>query len=146
MYWSALIIIISPLVGSLLLLFKPFKTKISTSIIGSISIAISMFLSLLFLITFLDNPEPVNTFTVYTWLESSRYIFELGIMIDSLSVFMSFVVTAISFFVHIYSIGYMDKDESYNRFFIYTNFFTFSMLLIVFSNNFLQLFIKKKAP
>ncbi|MBC8299932.1 MAG: hypothetical protein H8E55_29660, partial [Pelagibacterales bacterium] len=99
MYWSALIIIISPLVGSLLLLFKPFKTKISTSIIGSISIAISMFLSLLFLITFLDNPEPVNTFTVYTWLESSRYIFELGIMIDSLSVFMSFVVTAISFFV-----------------------------------------------
>ena len=141
MYWPALIIIISPLIGSLLLLFKPFKTKISTSIIGSISIAISMFLSLFFLITFLDNPEPVNTFTVYTWLESSRYTFELGIMIDSLSVFMSFVVTVISFFVHIYSIGYMDKDESYNRFFIYTNFFTFSMLIIVFSNNFLQLFI-----
>ena len=54
---------------------------------------------------------------------------------------MSSVVTSVSLLVHYYSISYMKDDTSFNRFFIYTNFFTFSMLLIVFANNFLQLFI-----
>ena len=105
------------------------------------SIGISMIFSIILFIKFLFNPDISNSFELYTWMHSDKFIFSLGILVDSLSVFMAFVVTSVSFLVHVYSVGYMDKDEGYNRFFIYTNFFTFSMLLIVFSNNFLQLFI-----
>ena len=141
MFWITFIIILSPLLGSLILLFKPLKSIAFTNIVSNGSIAISAFLSLYLFILYLTDASIAESHLLYTWIEAGRVQFDLGLMVDSLSVFMSFVVTSVSLLVHIYSIGYMKADESYNRFFIYTNFFTFSMLLIVFANNFLQLFI-----
>jgi len=78
---------------------------------------------------------------VFTFADVEQFSLHFGLYIDSLSLIMCSVVTSVSLLVHFYSIAYMKDDSSYNRFFIYTNFFTFSMLLIVLSNNFFQLFI-----
>lgn len=78
---------------------------------------------------------------IFTFADVEQFSLHFGLYIDSLSLIMCSVVTSVSLLVHFYSIAYMKNDSSYNRFFIYTNFFTFSMLLIVLSNNFFQLFI-----
>ena len=95
--------------------------------------------------------------TVYTWMISEGMRFEVGFLIDNLTVMMMAVVTGVSLAVHVYTIGYMADDEhnwpkdslagtnSYQRFFSYISLFTFSMLMLVMSNNFLQLFFGWEA-
>ncbi|MFM7433804.1 MAG: NADH-quinone oxidoreductase subunit L, partial [Gammaproteobacteria bacterium] len=78
--------------------------------------------------------------SVYTWLVSDGVRMEVGFLIDELSVLMMCVVTFVSFCVHVYTIGYMHEDPGYQRFFSYISLFTFAMLMLVMSNNFLQLF------
>jgi len=123
-----------------------------TTIIG---VGISFALSLVVLKDVLAG----NTFdgAVYTWMTSGSYTFEIGFLIDRLTVLMMCVVTFVSLMVHIYTIGYMADDEhnwpdtsragknSYQRFFSYISLFTFSMLMLVMSNNFLQLFFGWEA-
>ena len=82
---------------------------------------------------------------VYTWLTSGDYRFEVGFLIDTLTTTMMLVVTFVSLMVHIYTIGYMQEDPGYNRFFSYISLFTFSMLMLVMSNNFMQLFFGWEA-
>lgn len=82
---------------------------------------------------------------VYTWMTSGETIIEIGFLIDSLSAMMMVVVTGVSLMVHIYTIGYMEGDPGYQRFFSYISLFTFSMLMLVMSNNFLQLFFGWEA-
>ena len=88
-----------------------------------------------------------NTFngTVYTWMTSGEYTFEVGFLIDTLTTTMMLVVTFVSLMVHIYTIGYMQEDPGYNRFFSYISLFTFSMLMLVMANNFMQLFFGWEA-
>ena len=88
-----------------------------------------------------------NTFNgpVYQWLTSGDYRFEVGFLIDPLTVTMMLVVTFVSLMVHIYTVGYMHDDPGYNRFFSYIALFTFSMLMLVMSNNFMQLFFGWEA-
>jgi NADH-quinone oxidoreductase subunit L len=88
-----------------------------------------------------------NTYNgpVYQWLTSGDYHFEVGFLIDQLTVTMMLVVTSVSLMVHIYTIGYMQDDPGYNRFFSYISLFTFSMLMLVMSNNFMQLFFGWEA-
>jgi len=83
--------------------------------------------------------------TVYQWMTSGDYKFEVGFLIDSLTVTMMLVVTSVSLMVHLYTIGYMQEDPGYNRFFSYISLFTFSMLMLVMSNNFMQLFFGWEA-
>jgi NADH-quinone oxidoreductase subunit L len=83
--------------------------------------------------------------TVYTWMEAGGIDFEIGFQIDKLTVMMMLVVTFVSLMVHIYTIGYMADDPGYQRFFSYISLFTFSMLMLVMSNNFLQLFFGWEA-
>ena len=83
--------------------------------------------------------------SVYTWLTSGDTRFEIGFLIDRLSVLMMVVVTFVSLMVHIYTIGYMADDPGYQRFFSYIALFTFSMLMLVMSNNFVQLFFGWEA-
>ena len=83
--------------------------------------------------------------TVYTWLTSGEYRFEVGFLIDTLTTTMMLVVTFVSLMVHIYTVGYMHEDPGYNRFFSYISLFTFSMLMLVMSNNFMQLFFGWEA-
>ena len=78
--------------------------------------------------------------TIYTWMTVGSLKMEVGFLIDSLTAMMMCVVTFVSLMVHIYTIGYMEEDEGYNRFFSYISLFTFSMLMLVMSNNLLQLF------
>src|ERR1700678_2817954 len=77
---------------------------------------------------------------VYTWLLSDGLNIQVGFLIDRLSALMMAVVTFVSLMVHIYTIGYMADDDGYQRFFSYISLFTFSMLMLVMSNNFMQLF------
>ncbi len=83
--------------------------------------------------------------TLYTWMVVGGLKMEIGFLVDGLTAMMMCVVTFVSLMVHIYSIGYMEEDEGYNRFFAYISLFTFSMLMLVMSNNLLQLFFGWEA-
>ena len=83
--------------------------------------------------------------TVYNWMTVAGLKMEVGFQIDALSAMMMCVVTFVSLMVHIYTIGYMAEDDGYNRFFSYISLFTFSMLMLVMANNFLQLFFGWEA-
>src|SRR3954466_11232342 len=82
---------------------------------------------------------------LYTWITSGDTALQVGFLIDKLSATMMIVVTFVSLMVHIYTIGYMADDPGYQRFFSYISLFTFSMLMLVMSNNFLQLFFGWEA-
>ncbi|MCG8371017.1 MAG: NADH-quinone oxidoreductase subunit L, partial [Proteobacteria bacterium] len=88
---------------------------------------------------FWGGMEPENV-SVYTWAVTDGLRMEVGFLVDRLTALMMVVVTFVSFMVHIYTIGYMHDDPGYQRFFSYISLFTFSMLMLVMSNNFLQLF------
>lgn len=83
--------------------------------------------------------------TLYTWMTLGDLKMEIGFLVDGLTAMMMCVVTFVSLMVHIYTIGYMEEDEGYNRFFAYISLFTFSMLMLVMSNNMLQLFFGWEA-
>jgi NADH-quinone oxidoreductase subunit L len=83
--------------------------------------------------------------TLYEWMVIGGLKMEVGFLVDGLTAMMMCVVTFVSLMVHIYTIGYMEEDEGYNRFFSYISLFTFSMLMLVMSNNLLQLFFGWEA-
>jgi NADH-quinone oxidoreductase subunit L len=83
--------------------------------------------------------------TLYTWMVVGGLKMEIGFLVDGLTAMMMCVVSFVSLMVHIYTIGYMEEDEGYNRFFAYISLFTFSMLMLVMSNNMLQLFFGWEA-
>ncbi len=110
-----------------------------------LGVATSCVLSFVVLKQFaIDGAEPWNG-TIYTWMVSEGVRFEVGFLIDRLTALMMAVVTFVSLMVHIYTIGYMQDDPGYQRFFSYIALFTFSMLMLVMSNNFLQLFFGWEA-
>lgn len=83
--------------------------------------------------------------TIYEWMVVGGLKMEVGFLVDGLTAMMMCVVTFVSLMVHIYTMGYMEEDEGYNRFFAYISLFTFSMLMLVMANNFLQLFFGWEA-
>jgi NADH-quinone oxidoreductase subunit L len=90
------------------------------------------------------NGEVINR-DLYTWIISGNFRVSVGFLIDQLTAVMLIVVTTVSSIVHIYSIGYMHGDKGYYRFFSYLSLFTFSMLMLVMANNFLQLYFGWEA-
>src|SRR5882672_5076154 len=108
-----------------------------------IGVAVSFAASCLIFLDVLDGA--VFNGPVYTWLVSDGTQFEIGFLIDRLSALMMVVVTFVSLMVHIYTIGYMADDPGYQRFFAYIALFTFSMMMLVMANNFLQLFFGWEA-
>jgi NADH-quinone oxidoreductase subunit L len=114
----------------------------SVTILG---VGLSCVLSFYVLYRFLfDGLAPFDG-TVYTWLVSDGLHMQVGFLIDRLSAMMMVVVTFVSLMVHIYTIGYMHDDPGYQRFFSYISLFTFSMLMLVMANNFMQLFFGWEA-
>ena len=91
------------------------------------------------------NHAPVFNATVYQWLVSDGVGMQVGFLVDQLTALMMVVVTFVSLCVHVYTIGYMADDDGYNRFFSYISLFTFSMLMLVMANNFMQLFFGWEA-
>ena len=110
-----------------------------------LAVGVSFVLSVLVLRDlYWDGGAPDN-YSVYTWAVSDGLRMEVGFLIDRLTALMIVVVTFVSLMVHIYTIGYMHDDPGYQRFFSYISLFTFSMLMLVMSNNFLQLFFGWEA-
>ena len=147
---TLLIVPLAPLVGALLA--GIFGTKFGGNRIGrtlthSLTIAgvlISFIISALTLQAAVQDGARMNE-TLFTWMVVGDLKMEIGFLIDGLTAMMMCVVTFVSLMVHIYTIGYMDEDEGYNRFFSYISLFTFSMLMLVMSNNLLQLFFGWEA-
>ena len=106
-----------------------------------------VFISLIASLVIFTDVLQGNTYngSVYTWMVLGETHFEVGFLIDPLSATMMVVVSLVSLMVHIYTIGYMHGDPGYQRFFSYISLFTFSMLMLVMSNNFLQLFFGWEA-
>ncbi|MDH5257636.1 MAG: NADH-quinone oxidoreductase subunit L, partial [Gammaproteobacteria bacterium] len=141
-----LAIILAPLFGSIAAgLFGKQIGRSGAHIVTIIGVAISCALSFyVFKDIVLDGAAAFNG-TVYTWAVSDGISFEVGFLIDRLTAMMMLVVTFVSLMVHIYTIGYMKDDPGYQRFFSYISLFTFSMLMLVMANNFMQLFFGWEA-
>jgi NADH-quinone oxidoreductase subunit L len=109
------------------------------------AVAVSFVLSVIAFWHIVFGGGAVYNQSVYTWMVSDGITFEIGFLIDRLTVLMMTTVTSVSLMVHIYTIGYMHDDPGYQRFFSYISLFTFSMLMLVMANNFMQLFFGWEA-
>jgi NADH-quinone oxidoreductase subunit L len=153
-----LIIVLAPLFGAIIAGF--FGSRIGRAgahWVTSAGVGVSAVLSLYVLWQFVTGKAEVFNDAIYTWMVSDGLRMEVGFLVDPLTAVMLVVVTFVSFCVHIYTIGYMADDEhnwpkeslagrnSYQRFFSYISLFTFSMLMLVMSNNFMQLFFGWEA-
>ena len=140
---------LAPLIGSMIAGF--FGTKLGGNRIGQgacqfvtiLGVTIAFVLSCNVLVQVMDGFYFNGT--VYRWMELGELNLDIGFLIDPLTATMMCVVTFVSLMVHIYTIGYMRGEEGYNRFFSYISLFTFAMLMLVMSNNLLQLFFGWEA-
>ena len=140
---------LAPLVGSALA--GIFGTRFGGNLLGRtashtltiLGVLVSFVLSVMTLDAVLDGARFNET--LYTWMVVGELKMEIGFLVDGLTAMMMCVVTFVSLMVHLYTIGYMEEDEGYNRFFAYISLFTFSMLMLVMSNNMLQLFFGWEA-
>ncbi|MCU7801762.1 MAG: NADH-quinone oxidoreductase subunit L [Candidatus Thiodiazotropha sp. (ex Lucinoma borealis)] len=153
-----LTIVLVPLIGAIIAgFFGSTIGRKGAHWVASGGVGISTLLSLFVLKRFIFDDEAVFNGPVYTWMVSDGLHMEVGFLVDQLTAVMISVVTFVSFCVHIYTIGYMADDEhnwpktslagrnSYQRFFSYISLFTFSMLMLVMANNFMQLFFGWEA-
>ncbi|MFZ9233278.1 MAG: NADH-quinone oxidoreductase subunit L, partial [Hylemonella sp.] len=147
---TLLAIPLSPLVGSLLA--GVFGTKFGGNWIGRrlahsltiLGVLLAFILSALTLKQVAMDGATFNA-TIYQWMVVGGLKMEIGFLVDGLTAMMMCVVTFVSLMVHLYTIGYMEEDDGYNRFFAYISLFTFAMLMLVMSNNLLQLFFGWEA-
>ncbi|MES2237323.1 MAG: NADH-quinone oxidoreductase subunit L [Pseudomonadota bacterium] len=139
-----LLVPLAPLAGALLAgLFGKLIGRTGAHVVTILGVAVSLVASMLIY----QDVQAGHHFNgaLYTWLESGGLKLQVGFLIDPLTVMMMLVVNFVSLMVHIYTIGYMADDPGYQRFFSYISLFTFSMLMLVMSNNFVQLFFGWEA-
>jgi len=135
---------LAPLAGSLIAgLFGKAVGRAGAHSVTILGVAIAFVLSALVLFQVQDGAS--YNATVYEWMRIGNFKLEIGFLIDSLTAMMMCVVTFVSLMVHIYTVGYMEEDPGYQRFFSFISLFTFSMLMLVMANNFLQLFFGWEA-
>jgi len=140
------LIAVLPLIGAILAgLFGRVIGRAGAHTVTIAAVATSFVLSLHVLKQIYLDGVPAFDGPVYSWLISDGVKFDVGFLIDRLSTLMMVVVTFVSLCVHVYTIGYMSDDPGYTRFFSYISLFTFSMLMLVMSNNFMQLFFGWEA-
>src|SRR5688572_30337646 len=144
LYTLSCIAAFSPLVGAILAGFLGWKLgRAFAHSVTIASVAIS-FLASLGALWHVWGGASLDA-EVYTWLAGEGWKMQVGFLVDRLTVTMMCVVTFVSLMVHIYTIGYMADDPGYQRFFAYISLFTFSMMMLVMANNFLQLFFGWEA-
>lgn len=140
-----LTIVLAPLIASIIAgLFGRQIGRTASHVITIGAVAVSCVLSFQVL-KHVGLGGAAENYTLYTWAVTDGLRMEVGFLIDRLTAMMMFVVTFVSLMVHIYTIGYMRDDPGYQRFFSYISLFTFAMLMLVMSNNFLQLFFGWEA-
>ena len=141
-----LAIVLLPLGGAILAgLFGRQIGRSGAHWVTSGSVALSFALSLWVFKQIVLGDEPTFNQNLYTWMSTAGVDFHVGFLVDQLTATMMVTVTFVSWMVHIYTIGYMHDDPGYQRFFAYISLFTFSMLMLVMANNFLQLFFGWEA-
>ena len=146
MYHLYLWIVLAPLVGAVIAgLFGRAIGRSGAHRVTILAVAVSTVLSVFAYYDVVVAGNPGFNGTVYTWGAVGDLEIAVGFLIDELSVTMMAVVTFVSLMVHIYTIGYMRDDPGYQRFFSYISLFTFAMLMLVMSNNFMQLFFGWEA-
>jgi len=140
-----LTLVLAPLFGSVIagLFGKKIGEKASHTV-TILGVAVAFILSVWVFKQVIFDGASYND-RVYQWLQAGSLSIEVGFMVDSLTAMMLVVVTFVSLMVHIYTIGYMQGDDGYSRFFSYISLFTFSMLMLVMANNFMQLFFGWEA-
>jgi len=135
---------LAPLVGSVISgFFRNQIGRVGAQAVTILGVSISLILSIYIAYGIFSGLIPTTSVLGYKWATGGTlfpYEFNIGFLLDPLSVSMLIVVNFVSLLVHIYSIGYMADDDGYQRFFSYISLFTFMMLMLVTSNNFLQLF------
>jgi NADH-quinone oxidoreductase subunit L len=137
---------LAPLLAALLAgLAGKWIGRVGAHCVTILGVATALALSLWVFYGQVFGGAPRYNATVYTWLVSDGLSMQIGFLIDHLTALMMVVVTFVSLMVHIYTIGYMHDDAGYQRFFSYISLFTFAMLMLVMSNNFLQLFFGWEA-
>jgi NADH-quinone oxidoreductase subunit L len=140
---------LAPLAGSAIagLLGTKFFGNVVGRVVSHSATILGVFIAMVISIMTLNQVIDGATYNgdVYTWMTIGTMKMTVGFKIDALSAMMMCVVTSVSLMVHVYTIGYMAEDDGYNRFFSYISLFTFSMLMLVMSNNFLQLFFGWEA-
>ena len=141
-----LTIALAPLVGAIFAgFFGSLLGRMATNVVTIVGVLISTVLSLyVFNHHVLDGGEIFNQ-NLYTWMQIGELNVSVGFLIDNLTAVMLVVVSFVSLMVHIYTIGYMHDDAGYTKFFSYISLFTFSMFMLVMSNNFMQLFFGWEA-
>jgi NADH-quinone oxidoreductase subunit L len=143
---TLLIIALAPLLGAVVAgLFGRQIGRAGAHWITILGVALSCGLSMQVLYQLVWGGAETFNANLYTWFEIGGYSAHVGFLVDRLSAMMMVVVTFVSLLVHVYTIGYMHEDSGYQRFFAYISLFTFSMLMLVMSNNFLQLFFGWEA-
>jgi len=141
-----LTIVLAPLFAAIIVgLFGRQIGRASAHWLTILAVGLSFVLSVMVLKNMYWDGGAVENYTLYTWAVSDGLQMNVGFLIDRLTVLMMVVVTFVSMVVHIYTVGYMADDPGYQRFFSYISLFTFSMLMLVMSNNFLQLFFGWEA-
>jgi NADH-quinone oxidoreductase subunit L len=141
-----LAIALAPLAGCLLAGFFGRQIgRIGAHSVTILGLLISCGLAFYVLYQVTMGHAPVYNQNLYTWFEIGKFSVSVGFMVDRLTAMMMVVVTFVSLLVHVYTIGYMADDPGYQRFFSYISLFTFSMLMLVMSNNFMQLFFGWEA-
>ena len=142
-----LAIALTPLAGCLLAgLFGNKIGRAGAHTVTILGVTVSAILSAYVLLGFINGSRTKFDENVYTWLTMGGVDFSVGFLVDTLTAMMMVVVTSVSLMVHIYTIGYMhDEKVGYQRFFSYISLFTFSMLMLIMSNNFIQLFFGWEA-
>ena len=136
---------LAPLAGALVAgLFGRQVGRTGAHVVTILGVAIAFVLSAYVLWSVVDDGAYFNA-TIYEWMRVGALKMEVGFLVDGLTAMMMCVVTFVSLMVHVYTIGYMADDPGYQRFFSYISLFTFSMLMLVMSNNFLQLFFGWEA-
>ena len=143
---TLLLIPLLPLGGAILAgFFRNQIGRVGSHTVTILGVGLSFFLSAWLLYQQINGTLETVNITIYTWMVSDGIRFQIGFLIDHLTTLMMCVVSFVSWMVHIYTIGYMRDDPGYQRFFSYIALFTFSMLMLVMSNNFLQLFFGWEA-
>ncbi len=139
-------IVLAPLIGSIIAgLFGRRIGRAGAHWVTILGVAASCAMSVQVLWQLVGQGAPPFNENLYTWFDVGGLQAHVGFMVDRLTAMMMVVVTFVSLLVHIYTIGYMKEDPGYHRFFSYISLFTFSMLMLVMSNNFLQLFFGWEA-
>ena len=141
-----LIIVLSPLLAAVIAgLFGKQIGRAGAHTVTILGVGIACALSFVVLYQMYWGGAPAENVSVYTWAVTDGLRMEIGFLVDRLTALMMVVVTFVSLMVHVYTIGYMHDDPGYQRFFSYISLFTFSMLMLVMANNFLQLFFGWEA-